>query len=75
MKRIKGVLVIILAVLLLIPFMASSAGAENVIRNGDFSSGLAEWVVNPEIDPTWDPVSDGAVSLYPPTDIMGTIIF
>lgn len=78
MKRIKEVLLIILTVLLLIPFMASSAGAVNVIRNGDFSSGLAEWVVNPEIDPTWNSVSDGVVSLNPPTDnrggFMGTII-
>ena len=65
MRKIKIAGVIVLAILLLIPFLASSAGATDVIRNGNFSGGLAEWIVNPDIDPTWNPLLDSAVSLYP----------
>ena len=79
MQRIKITGVIVLALLLLIPFLASSAAAGDVIRNGNFSGGLAEWVINPDIDPTWDPLSDGAVSLHPPTsgyeEYQGTVIY
>ena len=64
--------------LLITPFMAPSAEAVDVIRNGNFNSGLAEWIVNPDIDTTWNPLSDGAVSLYPggaSYDFDGTIIY
>jgi len=48
----------------------------DVIRNGDFSAGLAGWVINPKIDSGWNPVSDGSVSLHPPSSgFTGTIIY
>ena len=80
MKRIKiAEIVSLLGVFLLLSFLVSSAQAGEVIRNGDFSNGLADWVVNPEIDPTWDPLSDGAVNLHPPgvswEGFQGTVIY
>lgn len=54
------------------------AQGTNVIRNGDFSGGLNEWIVNPKADPTWNPLENGAVNLHPPTTGMepfeGTVI-
>ncbi|MBW2037572.1 MAG: carboxypeptidase regulatory-like domain-containing protein [Deltaproteobacteria bacterium] len=80
MKSIKGVWAfIVLSFLLLIPVSASYAEAVDIIRNGDFSQGLDDWIVNPEIDPTWNPLSDGVVSLHPPSvsgeGFQGTVIY
>ncbi len=48
-------------------FSASAVSAVEIIRNGDFSSGLLDWNIDPEIDPSWNPLADGAVSLNPPS--------
>jgi len=60
------------------PLSTALAQGTNVIRNGDFSSGLNEWIVNPKADPTWNPLENGAVNLHPPTTGMepfeGTVI-
>jgi len=49
----------------------------DVIRNGDFNSGLDNWIVNPKIPSNWNPLSGGAVDLHPPTttEFMGVVLY
>jgi hypothetical protein len=57
---------------------AGSAG--ELLRNGNFSDGMAHWNVNPDISSDWDPLhQSGGVSLHPPGQgwqiFMGTVIY
>ncbi len=65
---------------LIIPIFLSSLPAQaqdtDLIRNGSFSSGLSEWIINPETGTGWTPLTSGAIDLHPPTyDFAGTIIY
>lgn len=84
MKQIKWLRIISLFLFFFLgPMLAVSATvqaqATDVIRNGDFSAGLAEWVLNPKIDAAWNPLGNGAVNLHPPSIGMegftGTVIY
>ncbi|MCK9274990.1 MAG: hypothetical protein M0P57_07860 [Syntrophales bacterium] len=61
-----------------ISFSATAVSATEIIRNGDFTSDLSDWIVDPDIDPAWNPLSSGAISLNPPsTDYngyLGTVV-
>jgi len=65
---------ILLGFLTLAPFSGAHAQGVNVIRNGDFTGGISQWVVNPRIDPLWNPVSEGVVSLSPDDSYLGNVI-
>ncbi|MEK7353928.1 MAG: CARDB domain-containing protein [Chloroflexota bacterium] len=43
----------------------SQASPVEVIRNGDFSAGLDNWIINPKLPPDWNPLSGGEVNLHP----------
>jgi hypothetical protein len=59
--------------LLLAATMATSA--EEVISNGNFSSGLAHWRMHPSLA-SWNPLSEGAVLLHPPSwSYQGTVVY
>ncbi|MEW6429740.1 MAG: Calx-beta domain-containing protein, partial [Thermodesulfobacteriota bacterium] len=59
----------ILILALLLGGLVRAASAVELIRNGDFSAGIAEWRIGDGISPTWDPLSsgNGTVSLHPST--------
>ncbi len=46
-------------------------GSVEVIQNTTFDTGLAPWFLEEGIDPSWNPVTNGAVSLHPPSNTMG----
>lgn len=81
MKQMKGFQPIgLFLIFFIIPVLLNStvAGAQdaNLIRNGDFSGGLAEWGVNPTVGDNWTPLADGAVSLHPSAyNYQGTVIY
>ncbi len=65
---------------LIIPIFLGSLPAQaqdtDLIRNGNFSSDLSEWIVNPETGPGWTPLTSGAIDLHPPTyGYNGTVIY
>jgi hypothetical protein len=71
-----GVLFFIVFMVFIFASPAATLAADvNLIRNGSFSSGLSEWVVNPDTGESWNPLSNGAVNLHPLTSgYTGTII-
>ncbi len=53
----------------------ASAGTTDVIRNGGFANGISDWNLDPDIDSSWNPLSDGWVNLHPPVSgYTGTVI-
>ncbi|MBN2239050.1 MAG: Ig-like domain-containing protein [Dehalococcoidales bacterium] len=45
-------------------FTVTAPPSENIIRNGDFSSGFDQWVVNAKLSQDWNPVSEGRADVY-----------
>ncbi len=64
-----------LALLLYSLLQAAAAAATELIRNGDFSGGLAEWRIAQGISPSWDPLAanNGMANLHPSTTGMGMV--
>jgi hypothetical protein len=79
MQRVQlgGLFLIVFMVSIFLSPSAALAEDVNLIRNGNFSDGLPEWVIDPETGAGWNPLADGAVNLHPPTTTgyMGTVIY
>ena len=76
MKTKKDFTIVLFLSLMLCVLTVARAEAVNVIRNGDFGSGLTDWNINPVLPSTWNPLSSGAVNLHPTTSgFTGTIIY
>ena len=70
--RILGGL-LVLAVVAICP--AWVAAQTEVVRNGGFSRGMAEWNLNPALPAGWDPLTpEGQVTLHPAAGFVGTVI-
>ncbi len=71
-----GYFCLIIFIPIFLCFTFAWAQETDLIRNGNFSNGLSEWIVNPETGASWNPINAGGVDLHPPSSgFNGTIIY
>ncbi|MFH2091922.1 MAG: hypothetical protein ABIJ31_06130 [Pseudomonadota bacterium] len=74
--KITSPFLLVLIITIFLGFSPAQAQDTDLIRNGSFSSGLSEWIVNPETGSGWTPLTNGAINLHPPTSgYTGTVIY
>lgn len=75
LSRLFSILLLFAAISLTCASASYAVSAVTVTRNGNFSSGLTSWNLDPAIAYGWNPLSSGKVDLHPGYGYLGQVLY
>ncbi|QOX78508.1 hypothetical protein FY034_06050 [Trichlorobacter lovleyi] len=75
LSRFFNILLVFTAISLTCASASYAVSAVTVTRNGNFSSGLTSWNLDPAIPYGWNPLSSGKVDLHPSYGYLGQVLY
>lgn len=75
LSRLFSILFLLAAISLTCASVTHAVSAVTVTRNGNFSTGLTSWNLDPAIAYGWNPLSSGKVDLHPGYGYLGQVLY